>query len=184
MNDKQIKGLSKYLSYLLRHHPEKINLHLDDYGWADVNELIEKVNANSSTSNTLTFSILEEVVANNNKKRFTFNEDKTKIRASQGHSIEIKLGYEAVEPPEFLYHGTATRFLDGIKKDGLKKMSRHHVHLSQEKSTASNVGQRHGKLVILIINSKAMHEAGHEFFVSENGVWLTDHVPVEFIEFG
>lgn len=183
MNDKQIKGLSKYLSYLLRHHPEKINLQLDDYGWVDVHELIEKVNANSNSGNALTISTLEEVVATNNKKRFTLNDDKTKIRASQGHSIKIKLGYEAVEPPEFLYHGTATRFLESIKKDGLKKMNRHHVHLSQEKSTATSVGKRHGKLVLLIVKSRAMHEAGHEFFVSENGVWLTDSVPVEFIEF-
>ncbi len=129
-------------------------------------------------------STLEEVVANNNKKRFAFSEDGSRIRANQGHSIQIKLGYEAVEPPNFLYHGTATRFLESIEEGGLKKMKRHHVHLSQQKDTATSVGQRHGKVVVLVVKAKEMHEAGHEFFVSENGVWLTDNVPVAFIEFG
>jgi len=181
--DKQIKGLSKYLSYLLRHHPEKVNLELDEFGWTDVNELIEKINTNSTNGNALNRTLLEKVVANNNEKRFAFNEDNTKIRASQGHSITINLGYEAIEPPTYLYHGTATRFLESIKEKGLQKMQRHHVHLSEHKATAVDVGKRHGKVIVLVVKSKEMHEAGHEFFVSKNKVWLTDIVPVEFIEF-
>ncbi len=180
MNEKQIKRISKFLSLILRHRPDKINIKLDDYGWANVEILIEKCN---KFGVKFTKEELTEVVATNNKKRFAFNDNQTKIRASQGHSIEIKLGYTAVEPPITLFHGTASRFLDPIKKDGLKKMNRHHVHLSPEKSTASNVGQRHGRLVMLVVLSKKMHEAGYEFFVSENGVWLTDHVPLEFIKF-
>jgi putative RNA 2'-phosphotransferase len=128
----------------------------------------------------ISVEILEEVVAENDKKRFAFNEDKTKIRANQGHSIAIELNYSPVEPPEFLFHGTAIKNMDSIKKSGIIKGNRHQVHLSLDKETATNIGKRHGKPVILVVQSKAMHEAGYQFFVSENGVWLTEFVPAEF----
>lgn len=180
MHNKNIKNISKFLSLILRHKPQVIGLNLDEQGWASVEELLQKLAANKKG---ITMSELEWVVENNNKKRFSFNEDKTRIRANQGHSLKLDLGYEAVEPPEFLYHGTASRFIDSIKKTGLEKRNRHHVHLSQELDTAKSVGGRHGKPVILIVKSKEMHQAGHDFFVSKNGVWLTDRVPLGFIDF-
>jgi putative RNA 2'-phosphotransferase len=146
---------------------------MEEQGWVSVTELLENLN-------DISMEILEEVVAENNKKRFAFNEDKTKIRANQGHSIAIDLAYSPVEPPEFLFHGTAIKNIDAIKKSGILKGNRHHVHLSLDKETATNVGKRHGKPVILVVQSKLMYEAGYQFFVSENGVWLTEFVPVEF----
>lgn len=175
MNDKTIKKTSKFLSYILRHNPDKLGLILDEQGWVSVEELLTKLN-------NVSMEQLEYVVANNNKKRFAFNEDKTKIRANQGHSIKIDLAYSPIEPPEFLYHGTATKNITSIQKGGIIKGSRHHVHLSADIDTATNVGQRHGKPIILMVQSKAMYEAGHEFFLSENGVWLTDFVPTAFID--
>ena len=180
MDTKQTKRLSKFISLILRHQPQKIGLQLNDYGWANVNELIQKSNAFGVKFSKLD---LEEVVANNNKQRFSFSDDGSQIRANQGHSIKINLGYEAVAPPETLFHGTATRFLDKIKEGGLQKMKRHHVHLSANRDTAVSVGKRHGKVIVLTIEAKAMYQAGFEFFVSDNGVWLTDHVPTEFIDF-
>lgn len=180
MTAKKLKHLSKFLSLILRHRPQVVHLTLDEQGWANTQELIEKINEHGTA---LTLPLLEEVVANNNKKRFAFNKDKSKIRASQGHSIPIKLNYEPVSPPPQLYHGTATRHIHSIRKEGLKKRSRHHVHLSADINTAKQVGMRHGVPVILTIRAAAMYEAGYEFFVSENGVWLTEHVPVEFIGF-
>lgn len=122
-------------------------------------------------------------MATNEKKRFAFSDDGTRIRASQGHSVEVSLGYAPQSPPARLYHGTATRFVESIRQEGLLKQERHHVHLSADVDTATKVGQRHGKPAILIVNAEAMSAQGHQFFLSENGVWLTDHVPVEFIEF-
>ena len=180
MQNKHVKNISKFLSLILRHKPQVIGLNLDEQGWTSVEELLEKLTIHKKG---ITMSELEWVVENNNKKRFAFNEDKTRIRASQGHSLKLDLGYEAVEPPEFLYHGTATRFIDSIKKTGLEKRNRHHVHLSPELDTATSVGGRHGKPIILIVQSMEMHQAGHEFFVSKNGVWLTDHVSLDFIRF-
>lgn len=180
LDEKQIKRISKFLSLILRHQPQKINLSLDEYGWANVGELLEK---SAAFGVSFTKENLDEVVATNNKKRFAFNADCSKIRASQGHSIPIKLGYEAIEPPTFLYHGTATRFVNSIKAEGLTKQNRHHVHLSADKDTAKNVGSRHGKPVVLIVRAQAMQAAGHAFFMSENKVWLTDAVPTEFLEF-
>ncbi|MEO0900124.1 MAG: RNA 2'-phosphotransferase [Bacteroidota bacterium] len=180
MKHNQLKRTSKFLSLILRHQPQKIGIQLDPHGWVEVDTLLAKL---SEHSFLLKIEELEEVVATNNKKRFAFNEEKTHIRASQGHSVEITLGYEAVEPPDMLFHGTAIKFLDSIKESGLIKGKRHHVHMSADLDTASKVGMRHGKLVILMVKSLAMHKAGYEFFVSENGVWLTDAVPVEFLEF-
>ncbi len=173
MNNK-LKTTSKFLSLILRHQPEKIGLELDTNGWADINELIEK-----SKKVKLTKELIVEVVAKDNKQRFIINDDK--IRANQGHSINIDLALEAVEPPDILYHGTATRFLESIMKEGLTKQSRQHVHLSKDIETATMVGKRHGKVVILKVDAKKMFEEGHEFYLSENGVWLTDSVGVEFL---
>jgi uncharacterized protein (TIGR02452 family) len=180
MNEKERTGTSKFLSLVLRHEPEKIGLKLDPAGWADVETLLAACRQHGVA---IELAALEEIVATNEKKRFAFSDDGRRIRASQGHSIEVSLGYTPQVPPPRLYHGTATRFLPSIQIDGLKKMDRHHVHLSAEKETAHKVGQRHGKPLVLIIRTEAMLAAGHTFFLSENGVWLTDHVPAEFIEF-
>lgn len=181
MNEKNIKRISKFLSLILRHNPSKINLELNENGWANVEELINKANKHN-----VRFSkeILEEVVATNDKKRFAFNADKTEIRANQGHSIKtIDLKLEAVKPPDYLYHGTVGKFMQAIKKEGLQKMNRQHVHLSQDLETATKVGSRRGQAIILSIRSGAMHEKGYAFYLSENGVWLTDKVPAEYINF-
>ncbi len=181
MNEKKIKRISKFLSLILRHNPDKINLELDENGWANVDELLSK----SSKGNTrFSMETLEEVVETNDKKRFAFNGDKTKIRANQGHSIKtIDLELEVIEPPTFLYHGTVGKFMQSIRGKGLQKMSRQHVHLSNDLETATKVGSRRGHPIILSVRSKDMYDAGHAFYQSENGVWLTDEVPPEFIDF-
>ncbi|WP_431164973.1 RNA 2'-phosphotransferase [Tenacibaculum halocynthiae] len=181
MNEKNIKRISKFLSLLLRHQPEKIGLQLDSNGWATVEELLQK-----SRKHGVRFTIdeLEGVVVNNDKKRFTFNDDKTKIRANQGHSLKtIDLELKPVQPPEFLYHGTVAKFMNAIHDKGLQKMSRQHVHLSTEIETAMKVGSRRGKPIILTVKSGEMQSEGYEFYLSENNVWLTDNVPSEFIVF-
>ncbi|WP_394749969.1 RNA 2'-phosphotransferase [Spongiimicrobium salis] len=180
MTDKKIKQTSKFLSLVLRHKPQILDLVLDENGWANVAVLLERMERESKT---ITFEQLQFVVANNDKKRFAFNEDKTLIRASQGHSISINLDYKPLEPPQFLYHGTPIKFVNPIKEKGLKKMKRHHVHLSVDRETATKVGARRGKPVILSIRALDMYYAGHQFFISENGVWLTEAVPPQFIEF-
>jgi putative RNA 2'-phosphotransferase len=177
MTEQKRAKISKKLSYILRHAPESVGLVLDENGWADVHDLMSKF------GDPLSIDDLNEVVETNEKKRFAFNEDLTKIRASQGHSIEIDLAYLPTMPPYFLFHGTATRFLESIKKDGLLKGSRHHVHLSLDEVMARKVGSRHGSFVILTIKSREMLEAGYNFFVSENDVRLTDNVPTRFIIF-
>jgi putative RNA 2'-phosphotransferase len=175
MTEQQRTKISKRLSYILRHAPDSVGLTLDENGWASVHDLMSKF------GRPLSIEDLKEVVETNEKKRFAFNDDLTKIRASQGHSIEIDLAYQPTTPPEFLFHGTATRFIESIKKDGLLKGSRHHVHLSLDETTARKVGARHGSPVILTLKSKEMYEAGYVFYVSENDVWLTEHVPTRFI---
>lgn len=176
----QLEPTSKFLSYVLRHQPDAIGLQLDKEGWANLSELINLANTDGRN---LTLELVKEVVATNDKKRFVFSEDGKKIRASQGHSVAIELGLEPVTPPDFLYHGTATRFLDSILEKGLIPGSRRHVHLSAEQTTAVEVGRRHGKPAVLTIRSSEMHSSGHDFFLSENGVWLTLSVPVEFLIF-
>lgn len=182
MNEKTAKNISKFLSLVLRHSPETIELKLDENGWADVDELIEKCNKKES-QNEMTAELLDYVVKNNDKKRFAFNEDKTKIRASQGHSISVELNLNEAEPSEFLYHGTVDKFLENIKKEGLQKMSRQHVHLSKDRETAIKVGSRRGAPQILTIRSGEMFRDGFKFYLSENNVWLTDEVPAKYIEF-
>jgi putative RNA 2'-phosphotransferase len=174
------KHISKFLSLVLRHKPERINLQLDANGWADVDELIKQLNAHDVP---LDFELLEEIVITNDKQRFAFNADLTGIRASQGHSINVDLALQPVQPPGKLYHGTVARFMDAIKIDGLQKMSRQHVHLSSDEATAIKVGSRRGKPVILSIDAAGMHADGFLFYLSENGVWLTDEVPVAYIMF-
>ncbi len=178
MSEKSLKKISKMLSLVLRHAPEKIGLVLDEAGWADVEELIQKVNTKGFE---VTPAILKEVVETNDKQRFTFNEDGTKIRANQGHSIKIDHGFVAIEPPEILYHGTWEKSLASILANGIEKRKRHHVHLSADIETATKVGRRHGKVVILEVTAQKMQQAGHEFYLSENKVWLTDFVPISFI---
>lgn len=180
MSKSKPRNISKLLSLILRHQPELIDLKLDGAGWADLDELIDKLNAKNKTD--LTRSDIAEVVATSDKQRFRLSDDGTRIRANQGHSIDIDLELEAVEPPAFLYHGTATRFVPSIMEHGLSKRERHHVHLSAERATAEAVGTRHGKLAMLLVDAPAMHRAGHEFFISANGVWLTDHVPPQHLQ--
>ncbi len=164
---------SKQLSFVLRHNPGKAGLTLDIQGWADVNKLL--------TSMGLSKEELDFIVENNNKKRFEFSEDGTKIRASQGHSVQVDLGYEKQAPPEFLYHGTVEKFIAEIREDGLSKMTRHHVHLSADRETATIVGKRRGKPLILEVKAGEMHRDGLEFYLTRNGVWLTDHVPAKYL---
>jgi len=181
MNEKNIKRISKFLSLLLRHRPEKIGLKLDKNGWANIEELMLK---SAKHKVKFTFSELEEIVEKNNKKRFIISEDKTKIRANQGHSLKnIDLGFENIEPPAFLYHGTVDKFMSSIKEKGLQKMNRQHVHLSKDRETAINVGSRRGKPFILSVRSGEMYKDGFEFYCSENGVWLTNEVPNKYIDF-
>lgn len=172
--------ISKFLSLVLRHKPEEINLQLDENGWADTDELIIKSNAHGMA---IDFDLLEEIVFTNDKKRFSFNDDLSKIRANQGHSVAIDLALTATMPPEKLYHGTVAQFMEAIKVNGLQKMSRQHVHLSKDIDTAKKVGARRGKPIILTVNTIAMQQQGYLFYIAENGVWLTDNVPAAFIEF-
>ena len=178
MTEKEQIKISKFLSLILRHRPEKIGISLDENGWVDIDELIQKANANHRK---LDFDVLKIIVQNNSKKRFTFNKDKTKIRANQGHSISVDLEFESKEPPATLFHGTGEKYVPSIKKEGLVKKNRNHVHLSTNIETALEVGRRHGKPVIFEVDSKAMFDDGFDFFLSKNGVWLTDSVPVKYV---
>jgi putative RNA 2'-phosphotransferase len=168
-----ITECSKFLSFVLRHKPESIGIKLDEAGWVDINTLLI---ASNKSGKQITLSLLEKVVAENNKKRFEFSEGGCRIRASQGHSVKVDLGYEESVPPEHLYHGTVTQFIESIFKNGLKKMSRHHVHLSEQIDTARKVAERRGQPIILEIDSKVMYDAGCKFYKSTNGVWLTEYV--------
>jgi putative RNA 2'-phosphotransferase len=174
------KNISKFLSLVLRHEPKKINIQLDENGWVDVDELIIKMNQHKMQ---LDFKLLEEVVVTNDKQRFSFNEDLTKIRANQGHSIEIDLALDSAEPPANLYHGTVEKFIESIRQTGLQKMSRQHVHLSKIIETAEKVGSRRGKPVILTIATGEMFRDGYLFYLSKNGVWLCNDVPAKYIKF-
>ena len=167
------------MSLVLRHKPEEIDLQLDENGWVSVEDLIVKMNDKGII---VDHDTINNVVETNDKKRFAFNEDKTMIRANQGHSINIELNLPEAIPPDILYHGTTVKYLDDIFKDGLKRQSRQHVHLSVTIETARSVGSRHGKPVILIIRSKEMYSEGYKFYLSENKVWLTDTVPVEYLK--
>ena len=168
---------SKFISLILRHKPETIGISLDEHGWANIDELIDGIRK------SIPFSLedLERIVANNNKQRFSFNEDKTKIRANQGHSIHVDVELKEMVPPDVLYHGTGEKSVSSINKEGLKPMNRIYVHLSKDIETATKVGSRHGKPAIYSIDCKAMINDGHKFYLSENGVWLTKSVPVVYL---
>ena len=171
---------SKFLALVLRHAPQEIGLTLDSNGWADVGELVEKMNSHESD---LTLVELQKIVATDSKKRYSFSEDGMKIRANQGHSVKVDVGLREAVPPMYLYHGTADKSCESIDGEGLKKMSRLYVHLSTDYQTAVKVGSRHGRTVVYKVFAKDMHNAGFKFFLSENGVWLTDRVPPEFLQY-
>lgn len=173
-----LKSTSKYISLILRHKPEVIGITLDDHGWADTQELIEGVNR----THPLTMELLEEIVRTDEKQRYSFNADKSRIRANQGHSIPIDADLAETEPPETLYHGTGEKSAASIEREGLRPMSRLYVHLSPDTETARSVGSRHGKPVIYIVLAGEMHRSGYRFYRSANGVWLTKEVPVRFLK--
>jgi putative RNA 2'-phosphotransferase len=170
--------LSKFLSFVLRHKPDSIGLLLDQQGWAPVDELIDKGNA---AGTRFSHADLLHVVETSDKKRFSLSDDGRYIRAAQGHSVAVNLGLSPLEPPSVLYHGTATRSVHSILLEGLKPQARQQVHLSVDEATAHRVGQRHGKPAILKVEARRMHAEGFKFFVADNGVWLTDQVPPEFL---
>jgi putative RNA 2'-phosphotransferase len=172
------KNTSKFLSYVLRHAPDSIGLALDGEGWANTADLLAKANASGTPIDEAT---LHKIVAESDKKRFTLSEDGLRIRAAQGHSLAVDLGKPAIEPPAQLFHGTATRFLDAILREGLRPGSRQQVHLSADLQTAQAVGQRHGKPAILSVDAALMFAGGHKFYQADNGVWLIDAVPVEYL---
>ena len=177
---KKLETTSKFLSLILRHQPQTIGLTLDAEGWADLGELIRLANAHGTA---LSGELVAEVVASSDKQRFALSDDNARIRANQGHSVKVDLGLAPQVPPQQLYHGTATRFVDSIREGGLTPAARQHVHLSATLDTAVAVGSRHGKSVVLTVQSGAMHSDGVAFYLSENGVWLTDAVPARYISF-
>ena len=179
--NKQLDKISKFLSYILRHQPEAIGITLDSDGWVNIDNLIMQANQHGEP---LTRELIELVVKTNDKKRFTISDDGLKIRAAQGHSTQqVKINHAEQIPPEFLYHGTATRFIDSIKKQGLVAGSRHYVHLSGDEKTAKKVGERHGKPVVLKVNTLQMYQQDFKFYLADNGVWLTNAVPNTFLIF-
>ncbi len=180
MNKKQTVKTSKFLSYVLRHRPDEIGITLDENGWVDLEQLIDAANAKG---HQITREQIARAVEQNDKKRFSISDDGRRIRARQGHSIAVDLGLEPTTPPAVLYHGTAQRNLGGIRLRGLIKARRQYVHLSPDPQTATRVGARHGQPVVLTIKAAAMHESGIKFFLSENGVWLVESAPPQFIEF-
>lgn len=178
MNPKQLVKTSKFLSLVLRHEPQRIGITLDESGWVPVIDLMAGCEAHGVP---ITYTDLAEIVATSDKNRFAFSEDGQRIRANQGHSVEVDLQLPTATPPATLYHGTVDKFLESIRRDGLRKGERHHVHLSADEATANKVGERRGKPVILRIDASRMHADGHLFYLSANGVWLTDHVPPQYL---
>ncbi|MGN0586230.1 MAG: RNA 2'-phosphotransferase [Oscillospiraceae bacterium] len=174
-----LTNLSKFISLILRHKPQVIGITLDEHGWADVTELIDGIN--KSGKFTIDMSILEEVVRTDSKQRYSFSEDRTKIRANQGHSVNVDVELRECEPPEYLYHGTAERFVESIMQQGLTPQTRLYVHLSKDTVTAEKVGKRHGKPHIFTVYTGEMYRNGYKFYLSENGVWLTKSVPTEYL---
>ncbi|MGE0786912.1 MAG: RNA 2'-phosphotransferase [Sandaracinaceae bacterium] len=178
MTEDERTVVSKFLSFVLRHRPDEIGLTLDAAGWAYVDELLERC---ADHGRPLERADLDEVVRTSPKRRFAFSDEGDRIRANQGHSTKVELGYAAVAPPALLFHGTAERHLAAIRATGLQRMKRHHVHLSADEATARTVGARKGKPIVLRVDAAAMHTAGHAFFVTPNGVWLTEDVPPQYL---
>ena len=173
-----LKNTSKYLSLILRHKPETIGITLDEHGWAKVDDLI----AGIAKTHSCNMKILEEIVDTDEKQRYSFNEDKTLIRAHQGHSIAVDVELEEAAPPKELWHGTGEKYTASIEAQGLIPKSRLYVHLSKDRETAVKVGRRHGKPVLYRIKSGEMRADGYSFFLSKNGVWLTKEVPVRYLK--
>lgn len=169
--------LGKFLSLVLRHNPQAAGITLDEHGWADVEALLAGV---CRTGRRINMETLERIVRENNKKRYSFNENHTKIRANQGHSLPVDVELRETKPPRYLYHGTAARFHASIRREGIKKMGRQYVHLSGDFQTAMEVGRRHGSPVVITINAKAMAADGVAFYCSENGVWLCEYVDPQY----
>jgi putative RNA 2'-phosphotransferase len=178
VDERRAVGISKFLSLVLRHDPGRVGIALDEAGWVDVDELTA---ACRRAGRGFTREELEHVVATNGKQRFAFSGDGRRIRANQGHSVTVDLGLPAAEPPAVLYHGTGTRSVEAILREGLRPMSRQDVHLSADVETALRVGSRHGRPAVLVVDAAGLVALGHTFRVSENGVWLTDHVPVSHL---
>ena len=179
MNQSRLVKISKYLSYHLRHRPDKLGLELAPGGWVPIKQLLA---ASKKDRFPITYAELEEVVEQNDKQRFSFDATGKLVRANQGHSIEIDLQLETEVPPDILYHGTGHRAVESILREGLHKMKRHHVHLSADVETATKVGARHGNPVVFLVDAAAMQQDGYLFYCSENGVWLVDSIPPEYIE--
>jgi putative RNA 2'-phosphotransferase len=178
VNDKRRVHVSKFLSRHLRHAPEELGLTLEPGGWVPIDALLAGA---ANAGFRITREELDEVVRTSDKQRFALDETRAKIRANQGHSVEVDLQLEPSEPPGELFHGTAERNVAAILRDGLRKMARHHVHLSPDTVTATKVGQRHGKPVVLVVDAAGMHAAGRLFYRSANGVWLVDEVPAQYL---
>ncbi len=178
MDDRRRKRISKYVARHLRHAPERIGLTLDAHGWVGVGELLD---AAARDGFRLTREELEEVVVTNDKRRFTLDPERDRIRAAQGHTVGVDLGLHPAEPPPYLFHGTVGRYVADIRRDGLRAMARHDVHLSPDRETAAAVGARRGKPVVLVVDAGAMHRDGYTFRVSDNGVWLVPRVPPEYL---
>lgn len=177
--DEIMKQLSIFLSLVLRHKPEAAHITLDNNGWAKVSELIKGIR---STGRYIDMQMLEQIVREDSKMRYSFNEDFTKIRANQGHSVKVDIGFNAIPPLNSLYHGTSTKNLSSIYENGINSGKRLYVHLSDNKQLAAKVGSRHGKPVVLTIDAHQMHQDGYKFYLSENNVWLTEYVPKEYIK--
>lgn len=178
MDDKRRTRISKFISLVLRHQPETARLTLEPGGWVPIDDLLSGA---AAAGMRFTRDELEEVVVACDKQRFAIDPTDTKIRANQGHSTEVDLQLEPAEPPAELYHGTPERNLEAVLRDGLFKMARHHVHLSPDTPTATKVGARRGKPVILVVDAAAMRADGHMFYRSANGVWLVEHVPARYL---
>lgn len=172
--------LSKFLCFVLRHHPEDVGIEIDKNGWVPVDMLLYAVKEHGRSIDR---GVLSRIVTEDRKGRFSFSEDGTRIRANYGHSLAIQLDLIPLVPPDDLYHGTARRFVESIKRHGLNPGSRQYVHLSPDRDTAYSVGRRHGEAVILTIRAGRLHAVGHKFYRAAWGTWLIEAVPVEYISF-
>jgi putative RNA 2'-phosphotransferase len=171
-------NVSKYMALLLRHNPDAADVTLDENGWADVYDLMDKIN---NSGRDIDRKLLNDIVATDTKGRYSFNDDKTKIRANQGHSVKVDVQFKEAPPPNILYHGTAERFLESIKAKGILSMNRRYVQLSQDICTAFNVGGRHGKAIVLVIDTAKMVSVGYKFWLSENNVWQSNTIPWKYV---